>query len=281
MLERGPAKTGGASAEQSKTLSQLIRTRKIAVNSFNNGAAITADTLYTCLGKQEDVEVFFLLPLKERLNALLELFEVELPLDVTPALTEECEECFDKIAISSDPLMVTSEGCSAENTDSPDLEEWAKETVPNTDPSPTNASSIAIIIRYHDKKLLFPGDATAADLIPALKQWRDLQEEDLYFDVVKLPHHGSNRNCQKLLDLEGFDGKLFLISTDGLKHGHPHKETLAKLVVRDTEQSRVLAFNYSHARYRVFNRPHLQHLYHYRVTDKTDFPGFEVNTTNE
>ena len=266
------------SAKQSETLSKFINQYKIKVNTPQGGRAIVAGIPKVDLGPQKDVEVFFLLPPKEHLDALLDYFKINLGLKVKASQEVECEELFEKISVKNQPASVEVKACAGEDTDILHLEDWLRRYNHLSDTSQTNASSIAIIIRYKKKKLLFPGDAWGQELSDALTKWlSENPEETLEFDVVKLPHHGSCRNCWDLLNTEGFDGKIFLVSTDGEKHGHPHKETLAKIVHRHPEKKKVLAFNYtSHARYGMFADEQTQKKYNYCIEDDQEFPEFEV-----
>ena len=86
--------------------------------------------------------------------------------------------------------------------------------------------------------------------------------ESLYFDVIKLPHHGALQNCGKLLEV--VDGLYFLLSTDGKHHSHPSKETLAKIVARSGGCTRFLFFNYENDMYWLFHREDFEDKYGYR-----------------
>lgn len=75
------------------------------------------------------------------------------------------------------------------------------------DDSPTNGSSITLLISIDDKKLLFAGDAFPGDLESVCQE---LAEKEIH--VMKLPHHGSGRNIT-LQMLEATKCRHFLIST--------------------------------------------------------------------
>lgn len=77
-----------------------------------------------------------------------------------------------------------------------------------SDTSPYNASSISLMINADAGKLLFAGDAFASDLAAAAQSY--VEEEG--FLLVKLPHHGSERNISKDM-LESLRCQYFLIST--------------------------------------------------------------------
>ena len=266
------------SGKQSESLSKLIAWHEISVNSHQNGGAIIAGTPMVELGPRKDVKVFFLLPRKEHLNALLDHFKIKLGCGVKASQTEVCDELFEKISLRNQPESVVVKPCAGEDENIANLQNWLVRYKHDPDTSQTNASSIAIIIQYGDKQLLFPGDAWGRELSDALKKWQSEETgRTLRFDVIKLPHHGSCHNCMELLDTDGLDGKLFLVSTDGKKHGHPNKETLAKAISRPTKEKRILAFNYTeHARCSMFSDAQTQRKYHYCITADETFPEFEV-----
>ena len=75
------------------------------------------------------------------------------------------------------------------------------------DDSPTNGSSITLLISIDDKKLLFAGDAFPEDLKMACKK-----EVVQKIHVMKLPHHGSERNITMDM-IKATKCRHFLIST--------------------------------------------------------------------
>ncbi|MEI6892923.1 MAG: hypothetical protein V5783_12210 [Pontiella sp.] len=103
-----------------------------------------------------------------------------------------------------------------------------------SDDSDTNGSSIALLFEFEEKRLLLLGDAHDEVIVDSIKQLKD-QNDDLYsnenpltVDYVKLSHHGSQYNTSpEFLDLVKCQN--FIVSTDGLGHGHPDKRTLARI----------------------------------------------------
>lgn len=144
------------------------------------------------------------------------------------------------------------------------------------DPSLTNASSIGFVLEFQNRSILFLGDAVPGTSIDALRQWQSRTGKPLYFDAVKMPHHGSKRNCMELLD--HVDSPLFFISSNGTQYDHPGPETIAKIVTRPTGRTRRLVFNYPHSVYHRFHDSELMNAYHYDlltagIVDLTeDFP---------
>jgi beta-lactamase superfamily II metal-dependent hydrolase len=104
------------------------------------------------------------------------------------------------------------------------------------DNSETNGSSIAFALEYGGKSLLFLGDSHPSVIL------QNIGGESVYFDLVKVSHHGSLGNTGPHL-LKRIDSPKWLFSTNGSKHGHPEKETIAWIVSREGD-TRKLYFNY-------------------------------------
>ncbi|AOE86315.1 ComEC/Rec2 family competence protein [Pseudomonas sp. TCU-HL1] len=112
------------------------------------------------------------------------------------------------------------------------------------DSSPANGSSIAFILEVEGKKVLFLADAYASTIVAALAKLGYTQENKLVVDYVKISHHGSHFNTSvEMLGL--IECRSYLISTDGTRHGHPHKRTLARIL--NAHPDNVIYFNYEDA----------------------------------
>ena len=121
------------------------------------------------------------------------------------------------------------------------LEHHLANIISDPDSGIHNGSSIAFILVYDKKNLLFLGDAHIKTIIDGLHFFGYSLEKPLAAEFVKLSHHGSNRNLN--IELLGMiDTNEFIISTDGLKHGHPDKKGLAKIIKCKTNP--LLRFNY-------------------------------------
>jgi hypothetical protein len=100
----------------------------------------------------------------------------------------------------------------------------------NTDSSRANGSSIAFVLEYGDKRVLFGADAHAPVLTRALKRYaRRVRETRPRFDLVKLSHHGSNANLSTAM-LRLIECRSFLISTNGEGFSHPDHAAIAKVI---------------------------------------------------
>jgi len=91
-----------------------------------------------------------------------------------------------------------------------------------SDKSIANLSSIVVLAEFEGKTILFTGDARGDHIL------EDLEENDLLtngvfeVDVLKVPHHGSDRNVT--VDFfKAVPAKTYVISGDG-KHDNPEPE---------------------------------------------------------
>ncbi|VXC21305.1 Metallo-beta-lactamase [Pseudomonas sp. 8BK] len=112
------------------------------------------------------------------------------------------------------------------------------------DSTPANGSSIAFILEVEGKKFLFLADAYASTVVDVLAELGYTKENKLVVDFVKVSHHGSHFNTSVDM-LEFIECRSYLISTDGTRHGHPHKRTLARILNAHPEN--VIYFNYKNA----------------------------------
>lgn len=117
------------------------------------------------------------------------------------------------------------------------------EEVHEADPSTTNGSSITAIVELGGTRVLMLADAWAEDVVNALQMLKS-QGCSMMFDAVKVSHHGSLRNTSPEL-LELIDAPIYLVSTNGVGHGHPDFEVLAAIVDRPANFSRTILLNYA------------------------------------
>lgn len=128
-----------------------------------------------------------------------------------------------------------------ENGESIKYEESFERFLTYTDSSVTNISSIAFLLKYTDKagkdyQFLFLGDALAELCLKRLENW-----ENIHFDCLKLPHHGSQNNISRDI-INSLHADYILFSTDGQRYGHPDWEVVS--AVADSEKCNTMVFNY-------------------------------------
>ncbi len=101
-------------------------------------------------------------------------------------------------------------------------------TLGDSDNSPFNLSSIVCLVEYKGKRILLTGDARSDDVLAGLKESKLLDKNGkLHVDILKMPHHGSNRNMSANF-LEKITADHYVISANG-KHGNPDQPTLDKI----------------------------------------------------
>jgi len=92
------------------------------------------------------------------------------------------------------------------------------------DKSPYNLSSIVVLVRQGDRRMLLTGDARGDQVLEALDAAGVTDGGKVHVDVLKVPHHGSIRNVDRDF-FERITADHYVISADG-KHGNPETATL-------------------------------------------------------
>ncbi len=118
------------------------------------------------------------------------------------------------------------------------------------DNSVKNGSSISFILTLKGKKFVFLGDAHPNPVIEALAKLGHTAEKPLEVEFLKVSHHGSKANNNKKL-LAALSTENYMLSTNSVGHGHPHKRTLSRILTRNPDA--IFHFNYENVREGVFN----------------------------
>ncbi|MEJ5051984.1 MBL fold metallo-hydrolase [Chryseobacterium culicis] len=119
--------------------------------------------------------------------------------------------------------------------------------IEDLDTSVENKSSIAFLLEYKSKKILFLGDAESTVTHKSLEKiLNERGLDELNIDYLKLSHHGSHKSLSMNL-FNYIKCNNFIISTNGKKENLPNKLTFAKILTRinkeDTKDN--FYFNYS------------------------------------
>lgn len=109
-----------------------------------------------------------------------------------------------------------------------------------SDSSVYNGSSIAFILEANGKSMLFLGDAHDDVVSMNLRNLGYSSDNKLSLELVKLSHHGSQYNTSSDF-LSMLDSPLYIVSTDGSRHGLPNKRTIARIIKNTSGK---VAFNY-------------------------------------
>jgi hypothetical protein len=93
------------------------------------------------------------------------------------------------------------------------------------DTSVANLSSIVVLMTFDGKTVLLTGDARGDDIVEWL-EGSQLKSADKPFhvDVLKMPHHGSNRNVDEAF-FKAVTADIYLYCGDG-RHDNPDHDTL-------------------------------------------------------
>ncbi len=92
------------------------------------------------------------------------------------------------------------------------------------DVSVPNLSSIVILVELDGKRMLLTGDARGDLIIAGLQAAKLLDGGKLHVDVLKVPHHGSDRDLAVSF-FQQITADHYVISANG-KYGNPDQDTL-------------------------------------------------------
>ena len=133
------------------------------------------------------------------------------------------------------------------------------------DTAPANGSSISFILEYENKKLLFLADSHPSVIQKSLHLHYENDDFPIFFDMIKLSHHGSNGNTSPEL-LELIDSDKYIFSTNGKPFQHPDIETIARIVNRKAKKTRELFFNYPLEIVKHLRNNVLMERYNFKIT---------------
>lgn len=106
------------------------------------------------------------------------------------------------------------------------------------DTTEANGSSIAFIFEHAGEQVLFGADAYPSRLIKSLD---NVSKAPHKFALVKLPHHGSQKNVSDDL-IASLDCPVYLFSSNGAKFKHPSPVAVARVIAGGDAPT--IAFNY-------------------------------------
>lgn len=112
-----------------------------------------------------------------------------------------------------------------------DPDAWAH--VPDSeDRSKPNSAGIAFVAEHGRRRVAFLADVPPRFVLAAFRRapehWRG-KDGRIRLDAVKVSHHGSRGNTSRRL-CDAVACSRWLFSTDGTRFGHPHPETLGRIV---------------------------------------------------
>lgn len=95
------------------------------------------------------------------------------------------------------------------------------------DQSVTNLASLVFLLEYGGRRILFTGDARGDHVVQQLANLGHVRKGPLEVDVLKVPHHGSDRSCGDEL-FHNVMADHYLFSGDG-SNGNPSPLTATRL----------------------------------------------------
>lgn len=249
------------SAEQGTTVGALILRGGYSWNSDFDRNAICTDFQREII-VDEKAKLLLLSPNKEKLEKLKNLWKDELQrygVNYDSGSSEFYDDAFE-MAMTWEKEMPKKR---------PTRISAVKETIEELlqlpfeeDTTPTNGSSIAFLLQIQEKKILFLADAHPDLIVQSLKEYQ--KDGIIMFDFIKVSHHGSFNNVSKDL-LEKIDAPKYLISTNGGRHNHPDKETIAHIISRPSDFHRKIYFNYVTDNSKYFDRDDWKKTYNYSI----------------
>lgn len=243
-LNRNSNEDNNISADQGSSLAALLLKGEYNWNNKFNGTAVNIDNLKS-IKLNEDILINLLSPNNKKLEKLRYYWLNELQKlkhDFKLSSDKLFDDAYEYYLLDKSEKDIKEENKEISyKQDEKDLGSYLirKDTY---DSSAANGSSISFILEYKGKKMLFLGDSHHT-LIK--KELENLSNDDsiIFFDLIKVSHHGSKNNTSKKL-LEKIDSNVYLISTNGGRNNHPNKETIAKIVCRESREKRNIVFNY-------------------------------------
>jgi hypothetical protein len=100
-----------------------------------------------------------------------------------------------------------------------------------TDTSVANLSSLVVLAEVGKKRILLTGDARGDKILDGLELaglLKDGDESTMHVDILKVPHHGSDRNMDPIF-FRRVTADHYVFSGNG-EHGNPERETLEMLL---------------------------------------------------
>ena len=249
------------SAEQGTTLGALLLKGDYSWNSDFNKKAVSIENKQI-VNIDLESQIILLSPNKEKLDNLKTLWDSELTKYDLKYSKEEgklYDDAFEMLLTWIKEIQV--KGVQTISSNKIQMEELLS-SIPVEDKTPTNGSSIAFILKIKEKKLLFLADSHPGLILKSLLEYQP--EGVINFDSIKVSHHGSFNNVSLEL-FEKIDSEVYIFSTNGNRHNHPDKETIAHIVGRKTKFERKLFFNYKTLNSEYFNNQDWMKTYNYSI----------------
>lgn len=225
LKEKAPPDVLGA--KQAEVVSQLLRKRKLPWNEAFGGKAVVIDGKPRKIKLPGKLSLTLLSPYRTQLHKLIPAWRKEL----------ELAGMVDRNGNPIPPKLRRGGPSDILGRRRIDVEALVGEKF-ESDDKEANGSSIAFLLEYGKRRVLFTGDAHPGVLVDSLRYVRNRK-----IDLLKVSHHGSCGNTSEEL-LKRLRCRRYLISTNGAIFEHPDATAIARIVKHGGRGKKSLLFNY-------------------------------------
>lgn len=271
------------SSSDSLTLSELICSGNYKNNKCFNGGLIVVNNENNVVNLDGGIKIKILSPTVDKIEELNKVWINELlklGLKSNFDNNGELSQAFEKLLVNIIPSINRGllRNCSSEK----DIVKALNENdVFSEDSDAVNGSSIAFILEYEEKRILFLGDSHPSIIEKEIKKELGEKNQKLKVDLMKVSHHGSNGNITKDL-LEIIDCDKFLICTNGAQYYHPDSEAISRIITSNVDKEKVIIMNYETPSIKKFLSKDLMEKYRYSIvcTNKVGIDNKKCKVTN-
>jgi beta-lactamase superfamily II metal-dependent hydrolase len=230
--------------KQAKALTEVVKAHQWPLNAAFEGAPILVDAsgALPVINLVSGAVLTVLGPSRSKLAA----FEPVWHKEIAKLAKEELETLEQRQ--QPIPALVTIEAIARQRDES--------------DTRKPNGTSIAFVVEYKNRRALFLADAHPDDMAKSIVRYKHGQDR-IFFDAVKVSHHGSAaNNTSDLINL--LESPLWLVSTNGSFHQHPDPEAISRILLAPV-RPKDLVFNYRSVFNAVWDDSQLSEHYEYRA----------------
>lgn len=254
------------STSESLTVSELICSGNYKNNKSFSGGLIVADKGSNVVDIDGEIKIKILSPTVDKIEELNKIWVSELlkiGLKSKFDNNGELSEAFEKLLVNIIPSInrgLVRSCCSEKDI----IKALSEKDVFSEDTDAVNGSSIAFILEYENKRILFLGDSHPSVIEKELKKEIDEKNQKLKVNLMKVSHHGSRGNLTKEL-LEMIDCDKFLICTNGAQYSHPDIESISRIITSNEDKEKIIIMNYETPSIRKFLNKDLMKKYRYSI----------------
>lgn len=254
------------SSSDSLTLSKLICNGNYENNKSFNGDLIVVNNETNVVNLDGGIKIKILSPIVDKIEELNKLWVKELlklGLKTNFDNNGELSEAFEKLLVNIIPNI--NRGLLRNCSNEKDIVKVLSENdVFLEDTDAVNGSSIAFILEYEEKRILFLGDSHPSVIEKQIKKELRGKNYKLKVDLMKVSHHGSSGNITKEL-LEIIECDKFLICTNGAQYSHPDPESISRIITANRDKKKIIIMNYETPSIKKFLNKDMMEKYKYSI----------------